>query len=224
MVEKLTLVFLSMDFIFAATGGLILAFALMSETEMRAAPSTDTVAQHLLLSQCPLTAGIVNAIFIFVTFLVSLPALFIPTNKAWLRLQGWLLVFCSLFTLILGLTIWFETLKTRSNLESMWAKEKPLAQSLLQQKFECCGYLNSTSPPFVQDSTCSNSLVAAQRQGCIGPFSDYANSFLDIVFTALFGCVGIDVLLLLCTAMLLKHRQELERYKHIDEKNGIGGL
>lgn len=50
--------------------------------------------------------------------------------------------------------------------------------------------MNSTSPPFVTDSTCTSALVAAQLGGCVGPFSTYANNFLDLVFTAAFGIVG----------------------------------
>lgn len=33
--------------------------------------------------------------------------------------------------------------------------------------------------------------------------------------------VGLDVILLLCTAMMLKRRQEQERYRYIDRKNGL---
>jgi hypothetical protein len=97
-------------------------------------------------------------------------------------------------------------------------------QSLLQQKFQCCGYINSTTPPFIQDLVCSNSLVATQKAGCIGPFSNFANSYLDKIFTALFGVVAIDVLVVLWVAMVLKHRQEQQRYRHIDEKNGTNGF
>ena len=75
-----------------------------------------------------------NSIFIFVTFLLSLPALFLPTNRGWLRTQGWLVMVCAIFTLGLGLTIWVETLQTRAALSQLWAKETPLVQSLLQQK------------------------------------------------------------------------------------------
>jgi hypothetical protein len=60
--------------------------------------------------------------------------------------------------------------------------------------------------------------------GCVGPFSTYANSFLDLVFTGAFGIVGVDVALILATAMLLKDRKEKERYRHIDEKNGTGAF
>lgn len=192
----------------------------------------------------------VNAIFVFVTFLLSLPALFLPNNRGWLRTQGWLVVICATFTLGLGLAIWVETLQTRQNLSALWGRESPLIQSLLQQKvrglgmatgwprldvsiarresdktqFDCCGYVNSTTPPFVQDSTCLNTLVAAQKGGCIGKFSSFANKYLDQIFTAAFGIVGVDVILVLCVAMVLKYRMEQERYRHIDEKNGLGGI
>lgn len=80
------------------------------------------------------TAGVVNAVFIFVTFLLSLPALFLPTNRGWLRAQGWLVVFCATFTLSLGLAVWVDTLQTRASLSNVWAGQTPLIQSLLQQK------------------------------------------------------------------------------------------
>ncbi|CAI9626755.1 tetraspanin [Alternaria burnsii] len=224
MPTKLMMAFVGMDLLFAGCGGLLLGFSLISEQSMRATPTVDNVTQNLLLGQCPLTAGVVNAIFVFVTFLLSLPALFLPTNRGWLRTQGWLVVICATFTLGLGIAIWVETLQTRTNLSVLWGRETPLIQSLLQQKFDCCGYVNSTTPPFVQDSTCQNTLVAAQKGGCIGKFSSFANTYLDRVFTAAFGIVGIDMILVLCVAMVLKYRMEQERYRHIDEKNGLGGL
>jgi hypothetical protein len=76
----------------------------------------------------------VNAIFVFITFLLSLPGLFLPTNRGWLRTQGWLVVVCATFTLGLGLAIWVETLQTRQSLSAVWGRETPLIQSLLQQK------------------------------------------------------------------------------------------
>ncbi|KAF9698534.1 hypothetical protein EKO04_003558 [Ascochyta lentis] len=224
MPNKLMLAFLGFDFLFAGCGGLLLGFSLMSEAAMRETQTVANVTQNLLLGQCPLTAGVVNAIFVFATFLLSLPALFLPTNRGWLRAQGWLVVICATFTLTLGVAIWVETLQTRRNLSVLWGRETPQIQSLLQQKFDCCGYVNATTPPFVQDSTCTNALVAAQKGGCIGPFSSFTNRYLDQIFTAAFGIVGIDFILVLCVAMVLKYRMEQERYRHIDEKNGTGGL
>lgn len=222
MPTKLTLTYVALDILFLLLGALILAFVLISESNMRATPTSDTVAAHLLLSQCPLTPGIVNAICMFVTFIMSLPALFLPNNKGWLRAHGWGVTSCAIFTLGLGAAIWFETLQTRSNLGGIWASESQQTQGLLQQKFQCCGYNNPFNPHYITDNTCPTDLVASQLGGCIGPFSTYANVYLDVIFTALFGIVGLDTVLLLCVACVLKTRKEAERYRHIDEK--LGGL
>jgi hypothetical protein len=91
-------------------------------------------------------------------------------------------------------------------------------------QFNCCGYINSTTPAFQQDNTCTTALVAAQKQGCVGPYTNFANSFLDMIFTGMFGLVALDAILLLCNAMLVRKRKEMERYRHIDAKNGFGGI
>lgn len=134
MANKVLLTFLGADVIFLLTGGLLIGFALISESAMRSTPTTGNVASHVLLNQCPLTATVVNAVLVFVTFLLSLPVFILPSNRKWLNVHGWLVVFCATFTLILGLVIWFDTLKTRANLASLWAQESPLVQSLLQQR------------------------------------------------------------------------------------------
>jgi ABC-type glycerol-3-phosphate transport system permease component len=114
-----------------------------------------------------------------------------PTTRGWLKLHGYLVMVCAVMSLVIGLDLWFDTLKTRSNLSSVWALQTPAVQSLLQQKLQCCGYLSSSSPPFVTDGVCTNALVAAQLGGCVGKFSSFANNFLDLVFTAVFGAVGM---------------------------------
>ena len=87
-------------------------------------------------------------------------------------------------------------------------------------QLKCCGYLNSTSPPFVQDPFCKNPQFAAAQLGCVRPFSTYSNNFLDIVFTGAFGIVGFDALLIVMIAIVVKDRKEKARYREIDEKNG----
>jgi len=215
------LIYLIINFLFLGCGGLLIAFSLISEQNEKSNLTVANVAKNLLLTQCPLTAGVVNSIFVFVTFLASLPALALPMNRGWLKIQGWMVVICSFFTLILGLFIWFDTLQTQKNLAGLWAQQGTAVQSLMQQRFQCCGYLNAMSPPFVVDSVCTDARTASALAGCVGPFSSYANAFLDLIFTAAFGIVGIDVLLLLCIVMVLKHRGELERYRHIDIKSSF---
>ena len=57
-------------------------------------------------------------------------------------------------------------------------------------QFNCCGYFDINTPPFVKDNTCTGSLAATKLGPCIGPFSSFANNLLDVVFTAMFGLVG----------------------------------
>lgn len=97
----------------------------------------DGVVRMLAFSELVLTiitAGVINSIVMFVTFLVSLPALALPSNKGWIRAHSWMVVISALFTLALGLAVWIDTLKTRANLLVVWSRESTQTQSLLQQK------------------------------------------------------------------------------------------
>jgi hypothetical protein len=76
----------------------------------------------------------VNSIVIFATFLISIPAMVIPTTRGWLKFHGYLVVICAIFTMVIGLSIWFETLKTRKNLSNIWNMQPNTTQSLLQQR------------------------------------------------------------------------------------------
>jgi len=224
MRDNILMTYIIMDLLFVGAGGLLIIFALVVKSEVTSTPTLDNVARDLFFNMCPLNAAIGNAVMIFFTFLMTVPAIVMPMTRGWLKFGGYLTVVCAVFTMIIGLDIWFETLKSRKNLSNIWNVQPASTQSLLQQKFTCCGYANSTSPPFAVDSTCPNALVAAAQVGCVGPFSKEANNFLDIIFTGAFGIVGIDVALILSTAMLLKDRKEKERYRHIDEKSGAGAF
>lgn len=224
MRDNVLITYIVADVLFVVTGGLLIIFALTTEAETSQTATVKTVARNLLLNMCPLSAAIGNAVLVFVTFLTSVPAIVLPMTRGWLKLHGYMVLVCALYTMILGLSIWFETLKLRSNLFKVWNNQPAATQSLIQQEFKCCGYMNSTSPPFVVDSVCTNSLVATNLGGCISPFSKFGNNFLDLVFTGAFGIVGIDVALILATAILLKDRKEKIRYRHIDEKNGVRAI
>jgi len=224
MRDNILLTYVLMDILFVVCGGLLIIFALTTQAEIGETPTLSNVARDLLLNTCPLQAAIGNAVLVFVTFLVSVPAMVMPMTRGWLKFHGYMTVVCAIFTMVIGLTIWFETLKTRKNLSIVYAAQPLTTQSLIQQKFNCCGYANSTSPPFAIDATCPNAAAAAQQVGCVSPFASFGNNFLDLVFTGAFGIVGVDVALILATAMLLKDRKEKERYRHIDQKNGAGAF
>jgi hypothetical protein len=57
-----------------------------------------------------------------------------PMTRGWLKLHGYMTVVCALFTLVLGLFIWFETLRSRARLESIWITLPDSTQSLVQQE------------------------------------------------------------------------------------------
>ncbi|KUJ23540.1 uncharacterized protein LY89DRAFT_728275 [Mollisia scopiformis] len=224
MRDNILMTYVLVDLLFVAAGGLLIIFALVTKSEINGTPNIDDVAHNIFFSMCPLNAAIGNAVMIFFTFLMTVPAIVMPMTRGWLKFGGYMTVICAIFTMVIGLDIWFETLKARKNLGNIWNTLPASTQSLLQTKFDCCGYANSTSPLFVTDTTCPNPQAAAAQVGCVGPFSKEANSFLDIIFTGAFGIVGIDVALILATAMLLKDRKEKERYRHIDEKSGAGAF
>ena len=60
-------------------------------------------------------------------------------------------------------------------------------------------------------------------RGCAIPIGSYANIFVDDIFTAIFGMTGVGGVLLLATACLYKDREERERFRYIDRKNGNFG-
>lgn len=136
MADKILLTLAAFELLFLVTGGLVLGFSVASKHSLSKDLTVGNVAHYILLKETPtpLTAGIVNAVFIFVSFVFVLPAFFLRTNKSFLRLHGWAVVVSGTFTLILGLIIWIETLRTRNLLGNIWASEKPSTQNLLQEK------------------------------------------------------------------------------------------
>lgn len=164
----------------------------------------------------------INAVLMFITFLLSVPALFVKTNRTYLVAHCWGIVLCATMTLVIGLTIWFSTLETHKNLIPIWNAQTPESQSMLQSRFKCCGYDNPAL--FVRDDTCTSAATAARLGGCMLPFGTFANQFLDVVFTTFFGFVAVDVMTLLAALCLIKDRTETHRYRLIDEKRGFGGI
>ncbi|POS83148.1 hypothetical protein EPUL_005771, partial [Erysiphe pulchra] len=224
MKDTVLLTYIIFDLLFAIMGTVMLITALAMQSQITKPPNLDNIAKNLILSSCPLKAAIANGILVLSTFLLSIPAIAMPRARGLLKLTGYFVFVCAVFTMVIGLNIWFETLKTRKNLLDIWTVQDVSTQSLLQTKFKCCGYTNSTSPPFVVDNICPDPTIAAARLGCVFPFSAFANGFLDIIFTAIFGIVGVDALFILATAILLKDRKEQARYRQIFEKKSGQGF
>lgn len=222
MACKTLIVYVVLDLLFLLCAGLHLFIPLFTRASLNKQLQVSNVANNLLLDECPLTASMINAGIMTFAFLISVPAIFRRQNKSLLQMQAWLIVGCALFTLGIGLKIWFSTLETRINLEPVWERQSTYVQSMLQFKFKCCGYTDGGA--FIQDGTCSDAADAVRHGGCTGPFGAFANKFLDVVFTTFFGFVVVDALVLLSVLCVLKERREEIRYVLIDEKSKFGGI
>ncbi|KAK6523155.1 phospholipid scramblase 1 [Orbilia ellipsospora] len=136
-----------------------------------------------------------------------------------MRVHGWLLFICAVDTLILGLVIWFNTLDEITLISKAWDDVGPLVQTLLQEKFDCCGYLSHMQPMFDPDETCLDALVSSEAIGCRDPIIAFLDEFYKTIFTLLFGVVALDVVMFCFAAMVLEHRKVVRRWKRIDAKN-----
>ncbi|KAI4866335.1 hypothetical protein F4820DRAFT_261141 [Hypoxylon rubiginosum] len=223
MVNKVLASFVVMDGMFVSMGAIMLGFSIIVQQTCFDTPTEgNEAARDLLYQKFPFTAGIVNAVFIFATFLATIPAL-ATNNRSWLKLAAFMVVADAIFTLGIGVDLWVLTLKMKDEYFEIWTSQSPHVQDLMQTAFSCCGYLNSSSPAFVTDQTCPSPAAAALMRGCSTPLNSFGNTFVDNIFTAMFGMVGIDVVLVMATACLLKDRKERERFRHIDEKSGARG-
>ncbi|KAL2140628.1 hypothetical protein VTI28DRAFT_3554 [Corynascus sepedonium] len=224
MANKVQIAYLISDGLFLLMGVFILGFSIIVNNIKNEEPTNGRqAARNLLYQDFPLTAGIVNAVFVFIAFAATLPGLATSSRK-WLKLASYLAVVCMVFTTALGLQIWIQTLRLRAEFAPRFSAQPDPVKSLMQVEFECCGYFNSSSPAFITDTVCTSKAAAAVVRGCATPISGFANVFLDTIFTALFGIVGFDAVFIMATACLLKDRKERERFQHIDEKHGYGRI
>ena len=77
------------------------------------------------------TAGIANAVLVFVTFLVTIPGIITPA-RGWLKLSGIMATFCAMFSMIVGLYLWILTLKTKDDFAPLWMAQSASVQDLME--------------------------------------------------------------------------------------------
>lgn len=224
MPDKVFVATVVADVLFLASGAMELGFSIAAMNLKDQTPTDGRDAtRHLLYQRFPLVVGIVNAIFVLVTFLFTVPAMAL-VKRSLLKISGYMITVCAVFSLAVGLYLWIMTLQLKETFLPVYEDQDSSVQSLVQVSFQCCGYLNSTTPAFVTDSACPSPAAAALLRGCSTNMASFANAFVTDLFTAIFGMVGIDALLILAIACLLKERKEIERYYIIDQKRNYGGL
>jgi hypothetical protein len=223
MINKVLAAFVVANGVFVSMGALELGFCIIVRQTCFDIPTEgENAARNLLYQKFPFNAGIVNAALTFLIFLVTLPGM-ITGSRLWLKIAGYMTVIDAIFTMAIGLQLWIITLKMRDEFSGIWNSQPGGIQDVMQSAFQCCGYHNSTAPAFVTNPICPSPAAAALMRGCASPLVSFGNEFIDNIFTAVFGMVGIQVILIVTMACLLKDRKERERFRHIDEKMGVAG-
>ena len=132
MVNKIFLTTVLADALFLGSGILVLGFSLVVRSQMDKVPSNgEEATRNLLHQRFPLTAGIVNAAFILVTFVATLPGLFMPTRGI-LKVGGYMITFCGIFTMCVGVFLWVMTLRIKEEFFSIYLAQESTVQSLIQ--------------------------------------------------------------------------------------------
>lgn len=131
-VNKILLAAVAADLLFIAAGTCLLAFALVVRNTMNDEPDEGKqAARNLLYQQFPLDAGLVNAAFIFITFIATLPGLATPA-RSWLKVSVCMVTVCAIFTLCIGIFLWILTLNSKSSFFDVWMEQDGSVQSLMQ--------------------------------------------------------------------------------------------
>lgn len=132
MANKVFLAAVIADILFLAAGLMELIFSIVVRNQMNDTPTNGEEATlNLLYQRFPLTAGIVNASFILFTFVATLPGLFMPARGI-LKIGGYMVTFCAIFTLCVGVFLWVMTLKVRGDFFDVYMAQDPSVQSLIQ--------------------------------------------------------------------------------------------
>lgn len=76
-------------------------------------------------------AGIANAVFSFIAFIITLPGL-ATGSRSWLKTAGYLIVVNAIMTMAIGLDLWLVTLKMRENFSNIWNEQSDAVQGLMQ--------------------------------------------------------------------------------------------
>lgn len=133
MVNKILLAAVLVDMLFLGCGILELTFSLVAQKSMNSTPSEGReVLRNLIYQRLPLTAGIANAGFILAAFAVTVPALLMQSTRGWLKFAGYLVTFCAVFTMCLGVYLWIMTMRIGQDFFPVYMDLEPEVQELIQ--------------------------------------------------------------------------------------------
>ena len=132
MVNKILIVTAVADLLFLASGAIQLGFSLIAKNQMVNNPTEGREATRFLIyKQFPLTAGMANGILVLLTFVLTVPGFALP-KRIWLKVSGYLVTICAVFTLCLGVFLWVMTMHIKKDFESVYLKQSSATQDMIQ--------------------------------------------------------------------------------------------
>jgi len=185
---------------------------------------------NMVLSRADLTAGTVLAIFLLITFAISIGAIVQPNHvTGGLVMLNYALLVDAITIVVIGSFVWFFTLQERNNFYKLWLAATSETRLELQNKFKCCGYFNGSDTVEIGGYCSSPNFAAGLNETvlsnfCVTPITSFADMTLNNVFTTVYGFMAVVLCLLLATLCVIKKRQEEERFKKIDAKRGGRGF
>jgi len=210
------------DFLLLTAGVLTLALSIVWRR--------PNLLLNMVLSSSDLTAGLVLAVALLVTWIISVGAIVQPTHVlGGLVLLNWVLILDGLFILVVGTFIWMYTLQERANFHVVFSDLSSQTRIAIQDKLKCCGYFNSSDLAEVGGEFCANTTFIEQTNNatgnfCVTPITAFADMTLNNVFSTIYGYMAIVILLFLATMCIIYKRKEEERFRRIDEKRGGRGF
>lgn len=132
MPDKVFVATLLADALFLASGAMELGFSIAALNLKDKAPADGRDAtRHILYQHFPLAAGIANAALVLATFLFTVPALALA-KRSLLKVSGYMITLCAVFTLAVGLNLWIMTLRLKETFEPFYAAQDTAVQSMMQ--------------------------------------------------------------------------------------------
>lgn len=179
--KHLSLVFAAANLLYGLSGVVLLVASLIFTDfiQRNVVGSSSVAVTTLALKPVDLRFGIATGILIFVAIIFAIPGA-ITKSRGLLKTSSIFSVVSIVATLTLGLSVWFITLIEKAEFLVFWQRQSPASAGVIQDRFNCCGYFNSTSPSFVVSTACPTSAIAAIKQGCFLPFTSFADELLYV--------------------------------------------
>jgi len=215
---KIFLSFWFLNFLYLATGIVLIVLSVIWLSNMQA----DII---LVLTPDILKSGLsVGAIIAGSWLIGSVGSSFHVKRQAALYIFSYLVILVIIFEILIGGTLWFNSLTSKHRFASYWYDDSvwgPSQKAKFQDEFQCCGFANNTDFR-VSSTLCPDNPAHRAPQGCGAKLPSVANGKLITLYTATFAFVITDCIILLSSIILIQARGDEARFIRIRQKQDYG--